>query len=72
MMGDLATSVLLLCFVAGCVVRVSRAVGGQRRGKAKDGTQAEQRVRLLVRRPAVDMPVEGMRANRPDHDPLLP
>jgi len=72
MMGDLAMSMLLICFVAGCAVRVSRAVRGQRRGKSKDGAQAEQRVRLLVRRPAVDVPVEEARTNQPDRDPLLP
>lgn len=68
MILDLGAVLFVVCFGLGCVVRVLQA------GRSESGrslNQAAERVRLQVRRPATDAPVDGRESGRRDDDPLL-
>ncbi len=72
MIRGLGTLVLAICFVIGCAVRLwqwSQGPGQTKRGHARTG---DERVRIAVRRPAVDVPVDGVSAKPRDDDPLFP
>lgn len=72
MTGDLGTAIAVLCLLAGCGVRLWRWITGQHPPRGKNGATAAQQIRLAVRRPAVDVPVDSEgRVARPNDDPLL-
>ncbi len=70
MMADIVWLFTGVCFGTGCGVRLWRWFAGPRNPKLQSGS--DQRVRLQVRRPAVDVPVECQPSGRSDHDPVLP
>lgn len=73
MIGDLTGLVLSVCFLAGCAVRVWRAMNGSASRTDSRARVAEARLRATVRRPAVEVPVDGAELARPPAgDPLLP
>jgi hypothetical protein len=73
MIADLAIALLAACFLAGCVVRLWRVASGRSSSRQGRDQLAASRLRSAVRRPALDVPVEGRDGQRPDDtDPLLP
>lgn len=72
MTGDLGTAIAVLCLLAGCAVRLWRCITGQHQPRGKNVATVAHQIRLAVRRPAVDVPVESDgRVARPNDDPLL-
>lgn len=73
MIGGFGGLLLWVCFLVGCGVRLWRVVNGS--ASRTDGRARLEVARLsaTVRRPAVDVPVEGAGRERPPAgDPLLP
>ena len=71
-MSDLRADLVVLCLVTGCGVRLWRLVTGQNTHKGKQVSVASQNLRVSVRRPAIDVPVESDAAEtRPNDDPVL-
>lgn len=73
MSGDLGSATVLLCLLTGCGVRLWRWLTGQHSPRGKQASVAFQNVRVSVRRPAVDAPVESEADETRSKDvPLLP
>lgn len=72
MTSDLGAAMAVLCLVTGCCVRSWRWITGQHSPRGKQKSSAVHQVRVAVRRPAIDVPVESdAAATRPNDDPLL-
>ena len=71
-MAEVTMSIVVTCFVAGCAVRIWHFILDPRSSNDRQSAMQESRMRLAVRRPAVDAPVEGFGTGRkPDDDPAL-
>lgn len=71
MIRDFGVLLITVCFGVGCVARLAQRTRTTGAKDARGRRVADERLRLDVRRPATDVPVDALESKRRDDDPLL-